>query len=717
MTKKQYLINAIALSLLLNAPISAYAANNGTEYNDVPEVGKKVYSHKYMDNGDVSGADLQIDTSITGTYDYYIVGGFTKQGTASGNKVTINADIIGAPTVGGYSMDGNATGNKVLMQSGSTGSLISGGMSYKGDASYNEVTISGGSLSNNTMIAGGASNIGEASHNIVNITSDITSENVYIIGGSNGTGNVIDNTINISGTGTLKRGTITGSHIETRGDAKNNTINISGNITFDKGTIFGGSTDGGNISDNKVTISSGNFTNGSIIYGGFTQDGNVINNSITIEGTAILADDTEIGGGMSGGLNADFRTGNTLNIYRSGVSIKKADNFQNYDLAIDPNNTTLTVKENLTLLAGDQIYSSRVLADMNVGDTATLLASAGTLDISNATLVNGKAQQGILYLYGYELVEENGKLVVKITSKEGNKQTSSVADGRLAALGMLTSGADLVADSAMSNAANQGSNQYDMFGAMSYGQHSMNSVSSIDVQATSMLVGMSRNLRHTNSNTTIGAFLESGWGTYDSEMSGAKAKGHTNYYGLGLLARSSQDSGLYTEGSLRIGRIGNTYSGRTADDGTYDASSTYYGAHLGIGKITKINDNSNWDMYAKYFWTHQTATDAKIMGDQFDFSATDSHRARIGARYNNTNKNVTRYIGLAYEHEFSGSANATALGIDVASPSVKGSSGILELGAVYKPSQDSRFSMDFGMNAYAGKRQGFSGNMKLNWSF
>ena len=689
MSKKQYLINAVALSLLLNVPISSYAANNGTEHDDVPFVGQKVYSHKYMDNGDVSGADLQIDTAITGAYDYYIVGGFTKQGTASGNKVTINADIIGASITGGYSTDGDAEYNEVLIASGSFETSISGGHSANtGNASYNTVTISGNSTLKFGGVFGAASLMnGDAKNNTVNISGNTVFDELSVCGG-------------VAGNGT----------------ANGNTVNISGG-TMNEVIIIGGSSRLGDATGNAVIISGGSINSGSRIYAGISNNGNATNNSITIEGTAILAGDTEIGGGMSFGVANDLRTGNTLNIYRSNVSVKQVENFQNYDLAIDPNHTTLTVQDNLTLLAGDTISSTRVLGNMNVGDTATLLASAGTLDISNATLVNGKAQQGILYLYGYELVEENGKLVVKITSKEGNKQTSSVADGRLAALGMLTSGADLVADSAMSNAANQGSNQYDMFGAMSYGQHSMNSVSSIDIQATSMLVGMSRNLRHKNSNTTIGAFLESGWGTYDSEMSGAKAKGHTNYYGLGLLARSNQDSGLYTEGSLRIGRIGNTYSGRTADDGTYDASSTYYGAHLGIGKITKINDNSNWDMYAKYFWTHQTATDAKIMGDQFDFSATDSHRARIGARYNNTNKNVTRYIGLAYEHEFSGSANATALGIDVASPSVKGSSGILELGAVYKPSQDSRFSMDFGMNAYAGKRQGFSGNMKLNWAF
>ena len=177
---------------------------------------------------------------------------------------------------------------------------------------------------------------------------------------------------------------------------------------------------------------------------------------------------------------------------------------------------------------------------------------------------------------------------------------------------------------------------------------------------------------------------------------------------------------MYTEGSLRIGRISNTYnSADMVADGiaNYDLTSTYYGLHLGIGKINKLNATTQLDIYGKYFWAHQAAASANVVGDDFQFDSMDSHRIRIGGRLNNTNKNVTRYIGLAYEYEFGSKANATTYGMDIAAPTSKGSTGILELGVKFKPSMDSKFGIDFGINGYTGKRQGISGNMKLNWGF
>ena len=146
-------------------------------------------------------------------------------------------------------------------------------------------------------------------------------------------------------------------------------------------------------------------------------------------------------------------------------------------------------------------------------------------------------------------------------------------------------------------------------------------------------------------------------------------------------------------------------------------SSTYYGLHLGVGKINKINDTTSTDIYAKYFYAHEGGTSANIAGDNFDFDSIDSHRVRIGGRLNSLNKNINRYVGLAYEYEFSGKATATAYGVDIATPTAKGSSGILELGLVYKPTTDSKFSMDMGMNGYVGKRKGITGNITLNWGF
>lgn len=50
--------------------------------------------------------------------------------------------------------------------------------------------------------------------------------------------------------------------------------------------------------------------------------------------------------------------------------------------------------------------------------------------------------------------------------------------------------------------------------------------------------------------------LEYGWGNYTSQLdSGIRADGNTKYYGIGMIVRQDNNSGLYYEGSLRYGRM------------------------------------------------------------------------------------------------------------------------------------------------------------------
>jgi outer membrane autotransporter protein len=100
----------------------------------------------------------------------------------------------------------------------------------------------------------------------------------------------------------------------------------------------------------------------------------------------------------------------------------------------------------------------------------------------------------------------------------------------------------------------------------------------------------------------------------------------------------------------------------------------------------------------------------------------DSRRRRTGARFAHkveTEKGLrlTLYVGAAYEHEFDGKARATANGDSIDSLEVKGATGIGELGLTYKPSDASGFSMDFGAQGYADKREGVSGNLQVKFEF
>ena len=96
----------------------------------------------------------------------------------------------------------------------------------------------------------------------------------------------------------------------------------------------------------------------------------------------------------------------------------------------------------------------------------------------------------------------------------------------------------------------------------------------------------------------------------------------------------------------------------------------------------------------------------------------NSHRIRLGARIThalNAKNNI--YGGLAWQYEFNGDARATySVSGEAPSPSVKGSSGMLELGWQVKPGK-SPMTIDLGVTGWVGKQRGITANVQANWTF
>ena len=69
-----------------------------------------------------------------------------------------------------------------------------------------------------------------------------------------------------------------------------------------------------------------------------------------------------------------------------------------------------------------------------------------------------------------------------------------------------------------------------------------------------------------------------------------------------------------------------------------------------------------------------------------------------------------------WEYEFSGKATATYQGYDAPSPSLRGGSGMLEVGYRFAP-KDNNFSYDLHITGWQGKRQGYTGGARVNWAF
>lgn len=73
--------------------------------------------------------------------------------------------------------------------------------------------------------------------------------------------------------------------------------------------------------------------------------------------------------------------------------------------------------------------------------------------------------------------------------------------------------------------------------------------------------------------------------------------------------------------------------------------------------------------------------------------------------------------GLAYEYEFAGEAKGTIDGDNITSPSVKGSTGIAEVGLRFTPTQQKNLSVDIKLTGFTGKREGVAGGLNVKYAF
>ena len=151
----------------------------------------------------------------------------------------------------------------------------------------------------------------------------------------------------------------------------------------------------------------------------------------------------------------------------------------------------------------------------------------------------------------------------------------------------------------------------------------------------------------------------------------------------------------------------------------FESSAIYYGSHLGAGHVWNLNKNFSLDVHGKYFWTHVAGDSLSLTtGDSFKLKATNSHRLRAGGRLAYAvNEQFSPYLGAAWEHEFDGRSRGTISGLKIPEASLKGNTGIGELGFNLRPSREVPLFVDLGVQGYVGKREGVTGSLKVRWEF
>ncbi len=752
------------------------SAEGIAEYNSVTVEGATVIEGRVAGGLATEGVARHNSVTISGTAEIKegVFGGTVDRGGDPAdlidNSVMISGGKIGDVVFGAYTEgSGIVAYNSVTLTDGLLNGEVYGGASTKnGIAEYNSVTVSGGTI--NMLATGGVSMDNVARYNNVTVTGGTIKGSIY---GGMSESNAIENKVMISG-GNIG-GDVFGAESKAESSATGNEVIISGTPTFESayGTnIYGASTLDGEITGNKVTISGrpvfkfndpdknvkiyggyvdrdGNVTGNSVeingdmnftesleIYGGYGGTGAVTGNSVTISGRPIFAADSVIYGGYSA--SGGEVSGNILNIKSTDITVSNIKNFDVYNFylpdTVQAGDVLLTVtggsSNEQTDLKGSSVNVGITgsAPALKSGDNVTLLHNANGI-LADGTTVYGKMTQGVSLEYDFTTVLQNGDSLVTTIIKSGiSDDTKSLVETQAAAAGFINSGADMLVSSGITSMSKVTSAEDNaIFGAMSGGSMRYDTGSHADVKGYNFALGMGKAVANNAGRLTFGPFVEYGYGDYTSYLdNGVRGDGKTKYYGVGVLARQDDKSGVYYEGSLRYGRMDADYAsndlGTAGVHSSYDSSSAYYGAHLGIGKVTGLNDTTKADVYAKLLYTHQNGDSVTLQGEGngevYDFDAVDSTRARVGARVSKAySERGTGYVGLAYEYEFDGEARATVKGFSTPAPSIKGSSGLVELGYILQPQGVNDPTINIGLQSWGGKKQGFTGNVDFVWTF
>ena len=668
--------------------------------------------------------------------------------TISGEKTTVNGTVYG-----GYSKgSGAVSNNTVTMTGGKVEKEVRGGYSNgSGDVTENEVFVKGGTVSKTIFggFAGEKSN-GEVKGNTVTIEGGTISEKVR--GGySNGAGSVIGNEVTMTG-GEVK-GNVYGGYSNGSGAVNSNTVTINGGSVLDG--IRGGQSAGGTVTGNTIDLNGG--TVAGRIYAGYSNNGTVTSNTINLNGKNGI----DITGAWligSGQHVATGQNGNTLNIRNFKGRAQNIGNFDRIDLDL----------AGLTLRAGDPIIVLTEKETTRLGNSTIHLHTAQkAIAHTNSALVPryeviknktdaGLTAENVKYEKGQITVREKGALqalykvewdgpgidsvdgdsidLVKTGETEIVPGTETINESRLALTDFLNAAGDFILDRKLQCSLREDGSipETCFYGAVSGGDlhHDLNGNKAwVHTTGTHWFLGIRSKLNEkqdTEKDLNGALYIEAGWGNIDTHNRWAKGNGDIHYYGIGAIGERKQKEGdwkgTYLQAHARIGRAFSDYNSRLKDGSgeklDYDKNSTYYGAGFEIGREWQYHPDYMLDSYLKYRWLHLNGFNTEINGADHKLDDIDSHRTRLGSRLNYTaEKTGMPYIGIAWEHEFDGNARGSVMGYSLKDTSLKGDSGVLELGVKFVPSEKSRWNYDFTIEGYVGQREGVMGNFVVNYLF
>ena len=707
-----------------------------------------------------------------------VYGGYSESNSVSYNSVSISSATVGENVYGGYSSSSYATGNSVTLAGSAeiTGTVYGGYSGGSGDVSGNSLTVSGADNSAATVvnfdtITFDLSDV-EDGDTMLTLSSETELDNVSIAVGDTTSLDLQSTVTLVAGDNvTLNNVSVESSSGEFSATYEyNNSAYLSGTFGYelyytetaegDEETVESGETytsiqsliittgdtltvteaDFGTAltwGTAQIDLGSGKyvFTNTSASLSDFEIDtdsflnvseASELINAENADGTT----DLDVLTGLANSYSYSLSDG-AISITGTGSTVSSStgldyqiSSISTMDFYITAD--TSTSEAMLTVESAD-LSGTAVTAYADGGSYITegysvTLLEAGELITDNETTYTGKAVEGASLEYDLtvEKVDDTIIAYVEDTTASMRKETKSITETRAGQAAMVNQGSDLISgimDAGTSLTLRPSG--WAPFAAFSAGTYKYDTGSHVDIDGFNFAVGLMREFAGTNGTFTLGAAFQYGRGEYDSYAEGVNADGDSEYTGAALFAKHKWKSGFYAEAGLSAGYSQTDYFSSellTGMDVRYDVGSKYWGVQIGLGKEIALSSGDKLDVYGKYLYNELDSSSATLSsGETYDFDEVDSSRLRIGLRYTRAlSETGSCYVGAAYQYQFDGDASAAYRGYSTLTPSLEGSSGMIELGVQFSPKK-SPVSLGLGMTGWVGTQQGVEGALKFKW--
>ncbi|MBO5636125.1 MAG: hypothetical protein J5906_01180 [Acidaminococcaceae bacterium] len=387
----------------------------------------------------------------------------------------------------------------------------------------------------------------------------------------------------------------------------------------------------------------------------------------------------------------------------------------------------MTRPSNITF-AGADVDTTKInfqnVKELDANKKMTLVSdfgnSVGTITGSKYTVGAGLEGEGAASLSGSDLVFTTKTGARDLAAQEQTHNTLMVMEAGMA---VLAAGNEYVGQTMAELANPQNVSLDGTVTAASLGGSKSRYKTGSHVDSNNwnvaVAVGSKRELK--KGSLEWGVFGEYGKSNYTLHSDAGRGDGDSHYAGGGLMAKWTNKHDVYTEASVRLGRLNDTASNLLRDAAGngygYDVHANYFGAHVGIGKIIHYKGGKSLDVYGKYFYTKRDGVDFTSGGNNYSLDSVASSILRVGARYGTTDKKWNWYGGLAYEYEFDGKSEGTVDGVGIRAASVKGGSVRGEIGLRMSATKTNPWQTDISIYGYGGKHRGFGGSVNVAYMF